>query len=96
MLTEIDTVKIPTWAIPFIEYGESDDLTCQEENLVLDFLASFGDYDYLTFDYGQEEYFSHNNDIDGLGGTVVDAVVYGQPMTTDETRAYGLQGASHD
>jgi predicted signal transduction protein with EAL and GGDEF domain len=93
MFTEIDTVKIPIWAIPFIEYGESDDLTPDEEKLVRDFLASFGDYDYVAFEYGQKEYFSHNNDIDGLGGTVVDAVVYGHPMTTDETRAYGPQGA---
>lgn len=93
MLTEIDTVKIPVWAIPFIEYGESDDLTPHEENLVMDFLASFGDYENLTFDYAGESYFSHDNDVDGLGGDVIDAVVYGHPMTTDETRAYGPQGA---
>jgi hypothetical protein len=93
MLTEIDTVKIPVWAVCYLEYGESDGLTRHEKRLVRDFLASFGDYENLTFDYAEESYFSHNNDIDGLGGTVVDAVVYGHPMTTDETRAYGPQGA---
>jgi hypothetical protein len=30
-ITEISTVKIPVWAIQFIEYGETDDLTPDEE-----------------------------------------------------------------
>jgi hypothetical protein len=32
-ITEISTVKIPVWAIQFIEYGETDDLTPDEERI---------------------------------------------------------------
>lgn len=96
-ITEISTVKIPVWAIQFIEYGETDDLSPNEEKLVKDFFNQFSDYEGLCFDYQGDYYFSPENDIDGLGGDVIDAIVYGHyKMVDDETRAYGPQGASHD
>lgn len=96
-IEEIQTVKIPVWAIQFIEYGETDDLTPDEERLVKDFFCQFSDYEGLCFDYQGDHYFSHNNDVDGLGGEVIDAVVYGHAIeVSDEARSYGPQGASHE
>jgi hypothetical protein len=96
-ITEISTVKIPIWAIQFIEYGETDDLAPNEEKLVRAFFDQFSDYEGLCFDYQGEYYFSHDNDIDGLGGDVIDAVVYGHyKMVDDDSRSYGPQGAHHE
>ena len=98
MLEEINTVKIPVWAIPYLEYGESDDLSDHEENLIEDFLSGYSDHEGLVFDYQGEAYFSHDNDVDGLGGDVIDVTIHGHPIEglaypTDETRSYGPQGA---
>jgi hypothetical protein len=57
-ITEISTVKIPVWAIQFIEYGETDDLAPNEEKLVRAFFDQFSDYEGLCFDYQGEYYFS--------------------------------------
>jgi hypothetical protein len=88
--------KIPVWAIQFIEYGETDDLTPDEERIVRLFLKSFPDYEGLCFDYQGDHYFSYDNDVDGLGGDVIDAVVYGHyKMVDDNSRSYGPQGDHH-
>ena len=97
MLEEIDTVKIPVWAIAYLEYGEADDLSDHEVSLIEDFLSGYNDYENLVFDYQGEAYFSHDNDVDGLGGDVIDVTIHGHPIEglaypTDETRSYGPRG----
>jgi hypothetical protein len=80
MLEEIDTVKIPVWAITYLEYGESDNLSDHEENLIKDFLSGYSDHKGLVFDYRGEAYFSPNNALDGLGHDVIDVTIYGYPV----------------
>lgn len=77
MLIEIDTVKIPEWALPVLINGDSSACTGTEENVLETFLLDYEDYDGLVFDYQGESYFSHDNPVDGLGGMVIDVTIYG-------------------
>lgn len=77
MLIEIDTVKIPEWALPVLINGDSSGCTGTEENALEVFLLDYEDYDGLVFDYQGESYFSHDNSVDGLGGMVIDVTIYG-------------------
>lgn len=94
MLEKIDTFKVPVWCLPVLINGDTSDLSGTEENQLEEFTMQFDSYEGLVFEPGAEEYFNWSNDIDGLGGTVVNLTVYGHPIEglaypTDKTRSYG-------
>ena len=93
MIQELDTLKLPAWALPALINGDTSGLTGNEEYMLEVFLLDYEDWEGLIFDCEEESYFSWTNDIDNKGGEVYDVTLYGHPMTTDETRSYGPQGA---
>ena len=95
MLKEIDTVRIPEWALCALINGDTSGLTGSEENNLEVFLLDYDEWEGLVFVDKGEPYFSWTNDVDHLGGNVYDVTIYGHPMTTDETRSYGPWGARH-
>ena len=94
MIVEIETVKIPEWALPVLINGDSSGCTGTEENALEVFLLDYEEWEGLVFIDKGSPYFALTNPVDGLGGMVYDVTIYGHPMTTDETRSYGPQGAS--
>jgi hypothetical protein len=97
MLEKIDTFKVPVWCLPALINGDTSALSGTEENQLEEFTMQFDSHEGLVFEPGSEEYFSGSNDIDGLGGNVIDVTIHGHPIEglaypTDETRSYGPQG----
>ena len=56
MIVQTDSVAMPTWAICYIEYGDSSDMTDEEAAMVDKWLTR---YRRPIFRYGEEEFFSH-------------------------------------
>lgn len=93
MLTEIDTVKIPIWALPALINGDYSGLTDLEENLIEDFLRVYDDYEGLVFEPDHESYFAMTNDVIFQGGEVYDVTIYGHLVEVDDdTRSFGPRG----
>lgn len=62
---------IPVHYISAIEYNDMTGLNFLEIGLIKHFFSKLPEA--CTFTYDEEEYFSHTNDIDNFGSTVVDA-----------------------
>lgn len=77
MIEEIDTVKIPAWALPILVNGDSSGCTGSEENALEVFLLDYEDYEGLVFEAQEESFFSWTNDVDGLGGEVFTVTILG-------------------
>ena len=69
------TEKIPTWAIIYIEYGDKDTITDEEERQIKEWLDSFGFNPYFGYEDLDNPYFTHYPAF-GLPCSVVDAKVY--------------------
>jgi uncharacterized protein (DUF3820 family) len=85
MLKKIDTYTVPEWALPYLIYGETDDLSGTEENDLEQFIMQFDDYEGLVFVDKGESYFNWTNDVNGVAGTVIDVTIYG----------HEIEGANH-
>ena len=62
---------IPTWALCPLLYGDITGISEEDNQALTDFEKTLPGSGH--WDFNDEEYFSHDNDIDGLGNTVVDA-----------------------
>ena len=79
MIEEIDTVNLPSWAITYIEYGDNTNLTDDEEREINDWLAEYeGQYDNITFSYGEADEFNTSPAF-GLPCSTVKTVLHGSP-----------------
>jgi len=74
MLIHTDTIKIPTYAICYLEYGDCSALEHGDIQAIDFFLER---YNSPVFEYGEEKYFSHNPAF-GLGMTCVECKVFEQ------------------
>jgi hypothetical protein len=85
MIQTIGTYQIPVWALSALINGDYSGLSDAEEQALHDFeMSMYHEFKYhdeactgLIFSPVGEPYFSHRNDIDGLGGDVHDVEVSG-------------------
>lgn len=65
--------KMPTWALSYLFNGDKSALTDEEDSLLyaLEMKLEHGFWAYAD-DEDREPYFSTSNDLDNLGGDVVD------------------------
>lgn len=83
MVHSIGTYQIPAWALPALINGDTSDLSDSEESALEDFVLEFQDeYEGLIFNPLGEAYFSNRNDVDGLGGDVIEVEVLGHLVSS--------------
>jgi hypothetical protein len=77
MRTETTVYKLPVWACCPIEYDDYSGITDMETHAIHDFLDGLqADLKgHICFNWGNEEYFSHSNDLPEhtglIGGNVI-------------------------
>ena len=82
-LKDLGVYKIPSYYVCYFEYGDSGDMTDEEIQHCDEFSKDMGDSLVFDWDNGidreagelNDPYFSHNNDINGLGGDVIDCSI---------------------
>jgi hypothetical protein len=72
MLEHTDTIKLPTWALCAIAYGDMDGLTDHEENEIRTFLDT---HPHAIFQIREEVYFTPNPEF-GEPCDVVDCEIF--------------------
>ena len=85
MVHSIGTYQIPSWALPALINGDTSGLSDSEESALEDFVYELSDIRIddgarisgLIFNPLGDAYFSNRNDIDGLGGDVVEVEISG-------------------
>lgn len=77
MLTEIETLQLPTWALPALINGDTSALTGAEEDQLECFLLNYESYEGLLFEVHGEPYFSWVNAVDNYGGDVNWVTIHG-------------------
>ena len=85
MIHSIGTYQIPVWALPVLINGDTSDLSGSEESALEDFVNELSDIRIdddarisgLIFNPLGDAYFSNRNDVDGLGGDVIEVEISG-------------------
>jgi len=85
MIQSIGTYQIPSWALPALINGDTSDLSGSEESALEDFVYELSDIRIdddarisgLIFNPLGDAYFSNRNDVDGLGGDVIEVEILG-------------------
>lgn len=73
--------KVPTYLLPTIVNGDTESLTEDEHHTLFSLLVQESNLvdnnhgDRSNWSFKDEEYFSHTNDFDNLGGMVVDGTL---------------------
>ena len=75
IIEEVYEVKVPTHYITAIYYGDTSALNEEEEKALNEFMTEYSKNGSPVFAFGEEEYFSHYNDVDNFGSTVVDTTI---------------------
>jgi hypothetical protein len=71
-----DNIKIPCWFLPYIVYGESEEVSDEDINKWNSLVQKVTNGGIYEIEYDPESYFSYNNDITQLGDDVYDITIY--------------------